>query len=145
MDKQQKTHLVRDVVPVIVEGVDVLDVGEGENNKVVTGPRGIQQNHGDANQGHLTHRRPLHKEVVLMVTWNNVRVFLTVLFRSGERYLGLQVDVSQRHLGHLVEADGQRDGAEDEEAVIYGDPHQDDGLDISRSHFDQQGTNQVDH
>lgn len=80
-----------------------------------------------------------------MVTWNNVRVFLTVLFRSGERYLGLQVDVSQRHLGHLVEADGQRDGAEDEEAVIYGDPHQDDGLDICRSHFDQQGANQVDH
>lgn len=59
--------------------------------------------------------------------------------------LGLQVDVSQRHFGHLVEADGQWDGAEDKQAVIDGDPHQDDGLDISRGHFDQQRTYQVDH
>lgn len=60
-------------------------------------------------------------------------------------YLGLQVDVGQRHLGHLVEADGQRDGAEDEQAVVYGDPHQDDGLDVGRGHFDKEGANQIDH
>lgn len=71
--------------------------------------------------------------------------FLHCLFQSGKRYLGLQVDVGQGHLGHLVEAYGQRHSTEDEEAIIYGDPHQDDGLDISCCHFDQQGANQVYH
>lgn len=66
-------------------------------------------------------------------------------FPRTDSYLGLQVDVGQRHLGHLVEADGQRDGAEDEQAVVYGDPHQDNGLDVSSGHFDQEGANQINH
>lgn len=61
------------------------------------------------------------------------------------RYLWLQVDVGQRHLGDLVEADGQRDGAEDEQAVVDGDPHQDDGLDVGGGHFDQEGADQIHH
>lgn len=65
--------------------------------------------------------------------------------RRRNFYLRLQVDVGQRHLGNLVEADGQRDGTEDEQAVVDGDPHQDHGLDIRRGHFDQQSADQVDH
>lgn len=59
--------------------------------------------------------------------------------------LWLQVDVGQRHLGDLVEADGQWDGAEDEQAVVDGDPHQDDGLDVGGGHLDQQCADQINH
>lgn len=51
--------------------------------------------------------------------------------------------MGQRHLGDLVEADGQRDGAEDEQAVVDGHPHQDDGLHGGGGHFDQEGADQV--
>lgn len=88
---------------------------------------------------------PAQRVDILAVTWNYVIICLTVFFGSGKQYLGLQVDVSEGHLGHLVEAYGQRDSTEDEEAIIYCDPHQDNGLDISCRHFDQQGANQVDH
>lgn len=59
------------------------------------------------------------------------------------QYLRLQVDVGQRHLSDLVEADGQWDSTEDEEAVIDGDPHQNDGLHISGSRLNQQGTDKI--
>ena len=55
----RRPHLVWDVVPVEVKGVDGLDVGEGEHHQVVTGSRRVQQHHRDADQSHLTHRRPL--------------------------------------------------------------------------------------
>ena len=58
-------------------------------------------------------------------------------------YLGLQVDASQGHLGHLVEAGGQRDGTQDKEAVVDGDAHQDHGLHGGRRGLDQQGAHQV--
>lgn len=58
-------------------------------------------------------------------------------------YLRLQVNVGQRHLCHFVEADWEGDGAEDEETVVDGNPHQDDGLDVSLGHLDQQGADQV--
>lgn len=36
-----RPHLVRHVVPVVVEGVDILNVSEGENHQVVTRPRRV--------------------------------------------------------------------------------------------------------
>lgn len=40
-------------------------------------------------------------------------------------YLGLEVNVGGGHLGNLKDADGQRDGAQDEQAVVDQDPGQD--------------------
>ena len=60
-------------------------------------------------------------------------------------YLGLQVDVGQRHLGDLVEADGQRDGTEDEEAVVDCHPYQNHGLHLASGHFYQDGADEVNH
>lgn len=59
-------------------------------------------------------------------------------------HLGLQVDAGERHLGDLVEADGERDGAEDEERVVDGDTHQNDALDLSEARLHQQSTGQID-
>ena len=60
-------------------------------------------------------------------------------------YLRLQINTGERHLSHLVEANGQRDGAKHKERVIDGNSHQDNGLDLGGSYFDQQGTGQVHH
>lgn len=60
-------------------------------------------------------------------------------------YLGLQVDVGQRHLGDLVEADGQRDGTEDEEAVVDGHPHQNHRLHLRSRRFYQEGADEINH
>lgn len=71
--------------------------------------------------------------ILLDLNWSDV----------GHLYLCFQVDAGQRHLDNLVEADGQRDGAEDKQAVIDGHSHQDDGFDVSSRHLDQQGARQI--
>lgn len=39
--------------------------------------------------------------------------------------LGLEVNIGGGHLGNLEDADGQRDGAQDEQTVVDQDPGQD--------------------
>lgn len=57
--------------------------------------------------------------------------------------LGLQVNVGQRHLGDLVEAQRERDGAQDEERVIDGHPHEHDDAGVCGGHPHQQGADYV--
>lgn len=62
----------------------------------------------------------------------------------GLCYLGLQVDVGQRHLGDLIETQRERDGAEDEQRVVDGHTHQHYSLCVGlRLHLHQQSTGQV--
>lgn len=77
--------------------------------------------------------------------WSLVPHSLAHVVNERRLYLWLQVDVGQWHLGHLVEADGQRDGAEYEQAVVNGHPHQNDGLHVGSSHLDHQGADQINH
>ncbi len=58
-------------------------------------------------------------------------------------YLGLQVDVGQRHLGDLVETQWEWDGAEDEQCVVDGHTHQHYSLGVGLRHLHQQSTGQV--
>lgn len=60
-------------------------------------------------------------------------------------HLGLQINVGQRHLGDFVEAQRERDGAQDEERVVDRHPHQHDDAGVSRGRSHQQGTDNVHH
>ena len=52
-------HLIRDVVPVVIEGVQPAPGGQGEGRQVVAGPAGIEQDHGTTHCSCLAHTGPL--------------------------------------------------------------------------------------
>ena len=49
-------------------------------------------------------------------------------------YLGLQVDISQGHLGDLVEAEGEGDGTQDKQCIVDGYSDQYNGLGLCGAH-----------
>lgn len=59
-------------------------------------------------------------------------------------HLGFQVNVGQRHLGDLVETQGERDGAQDEKRVVDRHPHQHDDPGVRGGHLHQQGARYID-
>lgn len=53
------THLIRYVVPIIVKGIQPAPGGQSQGCQVITGPAGIQQNHGTTHGSCLAHTGPL--------------------------------------------------------------------------------------
>lgn len=58
-------------------------------------------------------------------------------------HLGLQINVGQRHFGDFVEAQRERDGAQDEERVVDSHPHEHNDTGVGGGHPHQQGTDYV--
>ena len=52
-------HLIRDIVPVVIEGVQPAPGGQGQGRQVVAGPTGIEQDHGTTHCSCLAHTGPL--------------------------------------------------------------------------------------
>lgn len=52
-------HLIRDIVPVIIEGIQPAPGSQGQGRQVVAGPTGIEQDHGTAHRSCLAHTGPL--------------------------------------------------------------------------------------
>lgn len=52
-------HLVRDVVPVVIEGIKPAPGGQSQGRQVVAGPTGIEQDHGTTHRSRLAHTGPL--------------------------------------------------------------------------------------
>lgn len=73
------THLVRHVVPVVVEGVDG-GVGEAQDHQVVAGPGGVQEDDDGADNGHLAHRGPLQEEVNINNQVETAAVIINIQF-----------------------------------------------------------------
>lgn len=92
--------------------MDILALRERQDEQVVAGPRGVEQDDGHADGGHLTHGGALR----------------------------LQVNVGQGHLGDFVEADGQRDSAEHKERVVDGHAHGHDHFPLPGARLDQHRT-----
>lgn len=131
------THLIRNVVPVVIEGIQPAPGCQGQGCQVVAGPAGIQQDHSATHCSRLAHTGPLARMTREDPQGGEAPHFLCALMTTAQRsprtpghqglwpYLGLQVDASGGGpSGDEAEAGSKREGADDKEGVAHQDTHQ---------------------
>lgn len=75
-------YLVRYVVPVIIKGIQPAPRGQGQSCQVVTGPAGIEQDHGTPYSSCLTHTGSLAEMTIEDLQGEKAPIFLYILKNS---------------------------------------------------------------
>lgn len=147
-------YLVRDIVPIIIEGVQSAPGGQGQGCQVVAGPAGIEQDHGTTHRGRLTHTGPLVDNRELLGKKGSS--FFSTVKTTAQRpqrtprhqglwpYLGLQVDAGRGGPpGNKAEAGGKRKCADNKEGVAHQDSHQQKGPGLCTAPAGQHSTQHI--
>lgn len=72
-------YLVRYIVPVIIKGIQPAPRGQGQSCQVVTGPAGVEQDHGTPYGSCLTHTGPLAEMTIEDLQGEKAPIFLYIL------------------------------------------------------------------